>query len=36
MRRDLHSMERVLGTGIRSEGECPGSSARGCYALKTK
>jgi len=30
MRRDLQEMERMLGPGIRSLGECPGASARGC------
>jgi hypothetical protein len=35
MRRDLQAMERVLAAGIHSQGECPGASARGCYAAKS-
>ena len=30
MRRDLQSMGRGMAAGIRSHGECPGASARGC------
>jgi hypothetical protein len=29
---DLQAMEQVMAAGIRSHGECPGASARGCYA----
>jgi len=32
MRRDLHDMERGMALGIPGQGECPGASARGCYA----
>jgi len=30
MRRDLQAMERLVGSGIRRQDECPGASARGC------